>query len=167
MTNKVAYTLAACAQKVGWHALRFNFRGVGASAGTHDHGRGETEDVAFLADWMRQQLPDASCALMGFSFGAWVSLRAAAKVRPVVQISVAPPLDEGFYGEPPPARPDCPWLVMHSTDDDIVSYASSKAVIDAYVPPPELVTLEGAGHLFHGRLGDITAAVVPFLQRLT
>lgn len=167
MTNKVAYTLAACAQKVGWHALRFNFRGVGGSEGVHDHGRGETEDVVFLADWMRQQLPGASCALMGFSFGAWVSLRAAAALRPVAQISVAPPLDEAFYGEPPPARPDCPWLVMHSTDDDIVSYASSKAVLDSYTPPPELVTLEGAGHLFHGRLGDITAAVVPFLERLT
>lgn len=166
MSNKVVYTLAACAQKAGWHALRFNFRGVGASAGTHDRGRGETEDAIWLADWMRQQLPEARCVLMGFSFGAWVAVRAAARVQPVAVVSIAPPLSEHFYGEPPPARPDCPWLVIHGRDDEVVAYDDTKAVLDTYTPAPTLRTLDGTGHFFHGRLGDITDATLPFLQAL-
>ena len=166
MGNKVVYTLASCAQKAGWHALRYNVRGVGASAGAHDRGQGETDDLVFLADWMRAQLPGAGCALMGFSFGGWVALRAAARVRPIAQVSVAPPLAESFYGEPPPSRPDCPWLLIHGLDDEVVPYADSKPVIDGYSPPPQQATPDGVGHFFHGRLGEITDTVLPFLRGL-
>lgn len=166
MSNKVVYALATSAQKAGWHALRFNFRGVGASAGTHDRGHGETEDLVFLADWMRARLPGAACALMGFSFGGWIALRASARIHPVAQISVAPPLAESFYGEPPPPRPDCPWLLIHGLDDEVVPYADSRPVLDAYQPPPQRVTPDGVGHFFHGRLSEITAAALPFMQGL-
>lgn len=165
MSNKVAYTLASCAQKAGLHVLRFNFRGVGRSAGKHDQGRGETDDVVFLADWLHQQLPGARPVLMGFSFGAWVSLRAAQRVQPAAQVSIAPPFTKYFGDVPPPPRQPCPWLVMHGLDDEVVAYDDTKAILDAYAPPPELVTLDGVGHFFHGRLNDITDAVVPFLQR--
>ncbi len=164
MSNKVAYTLASAAQKAGLYALRFNFRGVGRSAGKHDQGRGETDDVVFLAQWLAQQLPDAHPVLMGFSFGAWVSLRAAQQVRPLAQVSIAPPFTKYFHDQPPPPRPDCPWLVMHGLDDEVVAYAETRAVLDTYAPPPQLITLDGVGHFFHGRLNDITEAVVPFLQ---
>ncbi|MES0873562.1 alpha/beta hydrolase [Sinimarinibacterium thermocellulolyticum] len=164
MSNKVAYTLASTAQKAGLHALRFNFRGVGRSEGVHDEGRGETADVVFLAGWLRERLGPGPLVLLGFSFGAWVSLRAAAALRPVAQVSIAPPFGKyvGDAGVPP--RPPCPWLVVHGTDDEVVDYAQTRAVLDTYVPPPELVSLDGTGHFFHGRLNELSSTVLTFLQ---
>ena len=164
MTNKVAYTLASTALKAGLHALRFNFRGVGKSAGTHDQGRGETEDVLWLAQWMRQQLPGARLLLAGFSFGAFVSLNAAARARPDLQVSIAPPFGKYFGDAPPPLRPDCPWLVVHGLDDDVVPYAETAAVLQQYVPPPQLLSPDGVGHFFHGRLGDVQDAMQGFIR---
>ena len=164
MSNKVVTTLASCAQKAGLVSLRFNFRGVGRSEGVHDQGIGETDDVLKLVNWLRERVPDVPLVLMGFSFGAFVSLRAAAQTRPTVQISIAPPFSK-YVNQPVPPHPHCPWLVMHSTDDDVVNYADTVRILGTFAPPPQLVTLEGAGHLFHGRLGDIEQAVLPFLQK--
>lgn len=165
MSNKVAYVLASSAQKAGIHALRFNFRGVGRSEGLHDEGRGETDDVVFLVRWMAERLPQARVVLMGFSFGAWVSVRAAQAVKPVAQVSIAPPFGKYLGADAVPARPPCPWLVVHGVDDEVVDYAQTKAALDAYDPPPDLVTLDGVGHFFHGRLTELGAIVTPFLQR--
>lgn len=162
MSNKVVYTLASCAQKAGLYALRFNFRGVGRSEGAHDEGHGETDDVLALIDWMRERVPHAKLVLMGFSFGAFVSLRAAESARPDVQISIAPPFGK-YVNQLVSPHPGCPWLVMHSTDDDVVDYADTVSILQRFEPAPKLVTLEGAGHFFHGRLGDIERAVLPFL----
>jgi alpha/beta superfamily hydrolase len=164
MSNKVAYTLASTAQKAGLHALRFNFRGVGRSEGVHDHGNGETDDVAFFAGWMRERLGAGPLVLMGFSFGAWVSVRAAARLQPVAQVSIAPPFGKYVGDDAVPARPPCPWLVVHGTDDEVVDYAQTRAVLDAYAPPPELVSLDGTGHFFHGRLTELASIVQPFLD---
>ncbi|MGH8505307.1 MAG: alpha/beta hydrolase [Stenotrophobium sp.] len=164
MSNKVVYTLAACATQAGLYALRFNFRGVGRSEGVHDRGRGETEDVLFLVNWMRQRLPQAPLLLAGFSFGAFVSVKAAAAAKPAVQVSVAPPFEK-YIDEPVPPRPDCPWLVLHGTADDVVDYAQTQRVLQTFSPPPELVTVDGAGHFFHGQLDVIRNAVVPFIVR--
>lgn len=164
LSNKVVYTLASCAQKAGLYALRFNFRGVGRSQGVHDEGRGETEDTVFLANWLRERIPQGRLVLMGFSFGAWVSTNAAAQLSPVAQVSIAPPFAKYFDHMPKPKRPPCPWLVAHSTDDDIVEYEASRAMLESYDPPPQWVEFEGAGHFFHGRLNDLSDVVLPFLQ---
>jgi len=164
LSNKVTYTLASCALKTGLVAARFNFRGVGKSQGTHDEGRGETADTLVVVDWLRAQLPDAGLLLAGFSFGAFVSLKAAARARPRLQVSIAPPF-KYFESEPLPPRPDAPWLVVHGLDDEVVDYASTKAVLGRYTPAPELATLGGVGHYFHGRLGDLEATVGAFIAR--
>jgi alpha/beta superfamily hydrolase len=163
MSNKVVHTLAGSAQKAGLATLRFNFRGVGRSAGRHDEGRGETEDTVRLARWFQAQYPGAPLLLAGFSFGAFIILRAAAELRPRALISVAPPL--GKYVElPRPEHPQAPWLLLHGTADDVVPYAETRAALADYQPPPQLVSLEDAGHFFHGRLGDLQDAVKPFLD---
>jgi hypothetical protein len=162
--NKVTYTLASCALKAGLVAARFNFRGVGRSEGRHDEGRGETEDTLAVVDWLRGQVPGAALLLAGFSFGAFVSLKAAARARPRLQVSIAPPF-KYFENEPLPPRPDAPWLVVHGRDDEVVDYAGTQAVLGRYAPPPERVTLDGVGHFFHGRLGDLEAAVSAFIHR--
>lgn len=165
MSNKVAYTLAASALKAGLYALRFNFRGVGKSTGAHDQGRGESDDVVFLTQWLRARLPGAPLVLAGFSFGAFVSLQAAARVQPAVQVSIAPPFGKYFGDAPLPPRPPCPWLVVHGLDDDVVSYNETAAVLAGYAPPPQLETLDGVGHFFHGRLAEVQALVTPFIEQ--
>ncbi len=160
MSNKVVYTLASTAARAGLLTLRFNFRGVGKSAGLHDDGRGETEDVVWLAASLRAALPaDAELLLAGFSFGAFIALKAAATVKPAALMSVAPPFGKylGDHGPRPP-HPDCPWRVIHSRDDDTVAYADTAADLARYAPPPALVTVDGAGHFFHGRLAEVGSA---------
>lgn len=162
--NKVTYTLASCALKAGLVAARFNFRGVGRSEGAHDHGNGETEDTLVVIEQLRARLPGKPLLLGGFSFGAFVSLKAAAHAHPQLQVSIAPPF-KYFATEPLPPRPGAPWLVVHGRDDEVVAYDETRAVLDRYVPPPELVTLDGVGHFFHGRLGDLEHAVSDFIRR--
>lgn len=165
MDNKVVYTLASCALRAGYVAMRFNFRGVGRSQGTHDQGKGEADDVVFLASELRSRVP-GRLVLAGFSFGAFVSLSAAQRVRPDGLISIAPPFGKYFDDAPLPPAPGCPWLVLHSQDDEVVSYRETADILRRYKPPPNLVTLDGAGHFFHARLADIQTAALPFLATL-
>lgn len=164
LTNKVTYTLASCALKAGYATARFNFRGVGKSEGTHDAGRGETDDTLAVVAWLRQQLPGLPLLLAGFSFGAFVSLKAAAQAAPTVQVSIAPPF-KYFAGEPLPPRPPGAWLVVHGRDDEVVDFEETRVVLERYAPPPELVVPDGVGHFFHGRLDELGRAVGPFLER--
>lgn len=164
MSNKVVYTLSSCALQAGLAVARFNFRGVGASGGQHDNTRGETEDCVRVVDWMRRQKVPDDLLLAGFSFGAYVSLKAASRTGARVLVSVAPPFGRYLEIAEDPPHPGCPWLVLHSRDDDIVAYDDTAAAAARYQPPPQWVAVDGAGHLFHGRLADVQEAVVPFLQ---
>ena len=163
MSNKVVYTLASAAQARGLLTARFNFRGVGASQGVHDSARGETDDCLAVVDWMRAAHPGLPLVLAGFSFGSFVALRASARARPAALVSIAPPFGRYFDDAPLPPHPGCPWLAMHSRDDDTVDYAETAAILAGYAPPPRLVTVDGAGHFFHGRLGDVRDTVSAFL----
>lgn len=163
MTNKVVTTLGSSLQKRGFAVLRFDFRGVGKSAGTHDHGQGETDDCVAAVAWMREYRPGLPLLLAGFSFGAYISLKAATPARPAGLISIAPPF-KYFEHEPRPPHPNCPWLALHSTDDEVVSYDDTRRELLTYQPPPQLLTVEGCGHFFHGRLNEIQRAVSVFLD---
>jgi len=166
LTNKVTYTLASLALKCDLVTLRFNFRGVGGSAGEHDGGAGETDDVVTVVEALRAAAGNGPLLLAGFSFGAFVSLRAAHRVQPSVQVSVAPPLSR-FVGEGMglPEPPGCPWLLVHSRDDEVVPFEQSDRFLESYDPPPERIAMDGCGHFFHGRLPDLTAVVQPFVER--
>lgn len=165
MGNKVVYTLASIALKQGLVALRFNFRGVGHSQGTHDSARGETEDCLRAVDWLRERAPGLPLLLAGFSFGAFVSLNAATRARPAALVSIAPPFGRYFEDAPNPPHPGCPWLAVHSRDDDVVAYDETVQILNRYEPAPELVSVDGAGHFFHGRLDTLQNAVGVFLDR--
>ncbi|HET6726287.1 MAG TPA: alpha/beta fold hydrolase, partial [Gammaproteobacteria bacterium] len=108
MHNKVAHILARALTDLGALALRFNFRGVGASAGEHDGGDGETDDAVAVAEWLREQHPALPFWLGGFSFGAMVTLRAASRLQPAALVTVAPPVERLS----PFAHPHCPWLLL-------------------------------------------------------
>ncbi len=162
MTNKVVHTLARSALSTGLAAVRFNFRGVGNSQGSFAEGVGETEDAAAVREWLCQQKPDAKLVLAGFSFGAAVALRLAAREEAEQLITIAPPL-RYFEGETIPV-PQCPWLVVHGDADDVVGCADTLSRLKAAGLQPEHQIIEGAGHFFHGRLHDLRDQVEPWLR---
>ena len=164
MGNKVVYALDAVAQKLGMATARFNFRGVGASQGTHDNAQGEIDDCLSVVEWMRSSFPEQPLLLSGFSFGAYVALAAAHRAEPKVLVSVAPPFGRYFERDIDPPHPECPWLVVHARDDDVVDFAETQTALAQYTPGPALAPMEEGGHFFHGRLQDIRDAVSPFVE---
>ena len=163
MDNKVVYTLSRAALAQGCMALRFQFRGVGDSDGPHDNGRGEAEDTMFLFDQLRDTWPRLPAFLMGFSFGSYMALKAASEREVDGLVAVAPPLL--YAGSDPQPEPNCPWLVLHGTDDDVVPWTETAARLEGMSNQPERVTFDGAGHFFHGRLGELREAIEPWLER--
>lgn len=168
MANKVVYSLASSARRCGLLTVRFNFRGVERSDGHYDGGRGETDDTLAVVNWLRAQKPGLPLLLAGFSFGAYVSLCAASTARPAWLISASIPLGRvraefGQTDMPAPPPPGCPWLAVHSRDDEIVSYDETERQLLAYRPPPKLVALNDAGHFYGGHLSDLQKAVTDFL----
>ena len=163
MQNKVVTTLAKAFTESGYISLRFNFRGVGHSEGSYDHGAGELADCLAVMDWLRQARPEASVALAGFSFGAWVALKAGAVAAPKLMVSIAPPV--GFRDFSAITRPACPWLAVQGMQDEVVDAGSILAWLDQEPPRPETVVMEQAGHFFHGQLVPLRAHVRAFLQR--
>jgi alpha/beta superfamily hydrolase len=159
MQNKVVTTVARAFAHLGATVVRFNFRGVGASAGEYAEGAGEREDAAAVADWARVQWPGVPLYLGGFSFGAAVALGVASRVGPLGLVTVAPPvtwLPAGF------AAPKCPWLLVHGTADDVVPAAPVVEWCKALESPPRIELLEGVGHYFHGNLAALEGAVTAF-----
>ena len=155
--NKVVHTLARVLRERGTATLRFNFRGVGTSAGSHDGGAGETADALAAVTWARNRWPDTQLVLAGFSFGAAIAIRAAAAAQPDWLISVAPAIDRVTLGGF--VVPSCPWLIVQGDADDVVSPA---AVIDwaaRQAPRARLRVLAGVGHFFHGRLHELVACI--------
>ncbi len=150
--NKVVHTLARTLAEAGIPALRFNFRGVGASAGRYDEGRGETEDLLAALAHARARHPHAEAWLGGFSFGAYVALRAAAR-HPVARLlTVAPPVNL-FPCPAPPAT--TAWLLIQGEADEIVPCEAVLHWSAGLHARPRIACLAEAGHFFHRRLGDL------------
>ena len=165
MQNKVVHTLARAMQQAGVPTLRFNFRGVGASEGVYADGVGEADDALAAIAWARARWNCETLWLAGFSFGAAVALQVSAATSPAALITVAPPV--GRLLVDPVARPDCPWLVVQGDRDELVDFATVKAWVEAYDPPPEFAPMQGAEHFFHGRLGELRSVIMDFLSGKT
>jgi alpha/beta superfamily hydrolase len=163
MDNKVVQTLARAFVACGWTAVRFNFRGVGASEGLHDEGRGETEDMLSVIE---QAAPDGPLALAGFSFGTFVACRAverlAAASRDVRRIVLVGSAVQRFGVASVPAEWRERTLVVHGEQDDTVPLAT---VMDWARPRTLPVTvIPGGGHFFHGQLALLKNLVIRHLQ---
>jgi hypothetical protein len=162
MQNKVVHTLARAMQELGAPTVRFNFRGVGGSAGTYDAGRGELEDAMAAVEWARARWSCEALWLGGFSFGSAVAIHAAARAHPRALVTVAPPV--GRLLAETVERPACPWLVVQGDQDELVDFATVQSWVASYPQSPELEIMRGAEHFFHGRLGDLRAVVLRFLS---
>ena len=163
LSNKVIHTVARAFVAAGVPALRFNFRGVGASAGVHDDGRGETEDLVAVAGQLRRRFPGADLWLAGFSFGAWVSLRAAARLRPARLVTVAPPVGRWDFADI--AAPACPWLLLQGTADELLDATEVETWARALSPEAQITLLPEASHFFHGRLHEVRDLVEAFARQ--
>ena len=149
MENKVAVMLAKTFAEMGCVALRFNFRGVGASAGEFTGGDGETEDLIAVARYAQEQFgEELPLLLSGFSFGGYVAARAAQVLQPQHLVLVAPAV--GRFAMPA-VSPDT--LVIHGEHDDVVPLGDA---LD-WARPQHLpiVVLPQAEHFFHGRLTQL------------
>ncbi|MEO8248089.1 MAG: alpha/beta fold hydrolase, partial [Burkholderiales bacterium] len=150
MDNKVVQTLARAFVQSGFSVVRFNFRGVGASAGEHDEGRGEAEDMLAVVE---QTAPDGPIALAGFSFGAFVTSHAITRLwsqREVQKIVLVGAAASRFDVAPLPSEAHDRALVIHGEKDDTVPFAS---VLDWARPQSLPITVvPGGGHFFHGQL---------------
>jgi alpha/beta superfamily hydrolase len=161
LTNKVVHTVARAFVAQGAATLRFNFRGVGASAGSYDEGRGETDDLLAVIGAGRARFPGLPLWLGGFSFGSFVALHAQAAAGAARLVTVAPPIGRwDFSGI---EAPRCPWLVIQGDQDELVDHASVAAWMAELAPQAQLTVLPGAEHFFHGRLHEVKDAVSRFV----
>lgn len=167
--HKVPQVLARGLSDVGWLVARPNFRGVGRSAGTHDEGRGETDDVLALCALLRGAQPGLPLLLAGFSFGAFVQARVARaladQAEPAWRTCLAGMpfgvVDGGRRYDPPDGLPDA--LVVHGERDERVPLAS---VLDWARPQGQpVVVVPGADHFFTGRLPLLRALLLAHLRR--
>lgn len=162
--NKVVTILERALRELGAKTVRFNFRGVGESEGSHDEGRGETLDLLAVADWVRKALPDHDLWLAGFSFGAYIALLGARHLPAKLMVSIAPPAGRWDFAAVLP--PDCPWLVVQGEADDVVDPHEVYRWIDGLAEKPTLVRMEDTGHFFHRRLMDLRGAVKNGVRKL-
>jgi alpha/beta superfamily hydrolase len=153
LDNKVVYTLAKTFFALGYAAVRFNFRGVGGSAGTFDEGNGEADDALAALAHGRHRFGNAlAIILAGFSFGAFVQTRVAHRITAERIVLIAPAVNR-FAAERVP--PDT--IVVHGEQDDVVPLAD----VFAWARPQELpiIVFPGCGHFFHGRLPQLQRAI--------
>jgi uncharacterized protein len=149
MDSKVVTTLVRSLHLAGLGVLHFNFRGVGASEGVYDEGDGEMEDLAAAVAHLRAAGSDRVW-LAGFSFGAWICTRMAARLGVEALISIAPPVQRlGFERLDVPR---CRWLIVQGEDDDLVDAEAVAAWVGELPVQPHLIRLEGVDHFFHGKL---------------
>ena len=166
MTNKVVHMLAKGCNEQAAIAVRFNFRGVGASEGTYDEGDGETHDTLAALEWAAQRWPGARLWVGGFSFGGAVAIRAAiarAAASSDVQclITVAPAIRRVSVSLAD--LPSVPWLLVQGDQDELVDPEDIQRWVAELPSPPRLVMLPGVDHFFHGRLNDLRDALVQWL----
>ncbi len=167
MLNKVVSTLQRTARDAGYVTLRFNYRGVGQSAGSHDMGEGEVADAQAAAAWLQAAHPGLPLVLMGFSFGGFVATALAGRLEAedtALQhlFMIAPAvmrLSEQFSV---PQR--CPVTLVQPDADEVVSPALVYDWSDSLSRPHELLKVAECGHFFHGKLSDLKDLLLPRLS---
>ncbi len=158
MTNKVVYIIAKSFAELDAITVRFNFRGVGKSEGQYSDGIGEAEDLQALVNELKQWRPTAPIWLAGFSFGAYVTVRAQAVINAEKLLLVAPPVS--MYSFDQLAEVNIPWIVIQGGQDEVIDAAAVKNWVSLRPNPPQFIWMEDAGHFFHGKLNEVKDALL-------
>lgn len=148
--NKVVFRAARGLENANVATLRFNFRGAGASAGTHDEGEGEQQDVQAAIDWVVRQHPGKKLFVGGFSFGAWVASRVACELPDVAAMFlIGTPVNKYDFGHLRSCEK--PMLFLHGTQDEYGDVAKLEKLIPQ-IRNAESVVVTGADHFFTKQL---------------
>ena len=164
MHTKAVYQAAKGLTRIGCAVLRFNFRGVGRSAGVFDEGRGEREDFRAALDVMHAEYPDVPLWAAGFSFGSWIALETGA-VDPRVSllIGIAPPIKRDGYEWKEILHTEKPKFFVQGDMDELCPLQDMWAFYAHLKEPKELVVIEGGTHLFEGKTREVGDALEDLL----
>jgi uncharacterized protein len=167
MNSPVVVAAAQACARRGLATLRFNFRGVGASAGSWDEGRGERDDVrAALADLRRRLAPPARVALAGYSFGASMATAVAGGGEPLAGLAlIAPPMATPGWQRAGPLAIDGPMLVVAGSEDPYCPRAAL-ATLATVMPEATLTVIDGADHFFFTGLEALDAALADWAAKV-
>jgi len=165
MENRVIFRASKAAVRAGFAALRFNFRGVGASTGSFDKGEGEKDDVTAAIDWMGSKYPELPMVLIGFSFGAWVGLQVGCRdLRVQALVGLGLPLthyDFDFLIDNPK-----PTLLIMGTRDEFCPREKMERLERRLPPASRLHWIDGAEHFFARELDDVQDLITGFFNEL-
>lgn len=162
MHNKVVTMLHRVFNELGLRTVRFNFRGVGKTEGEHDNGRGETNDVVAIAEWINTIYPNDPLWLAGFSFGGFVAASAATHLTVTQLVSIAPMVSRFYEANLPPIT--CPWLIVQGEEDEVIAPEETYRWIETLQPKPQLIRMPNAGHFFHGKLMELRRVLTTTLS---
>ena len=162
MHTKVVFQSAKALTRIGCAVLRFNFRGVGRSAGSWDEGRGELDDFRAAVDFMAAEYPGVELWAAGFSFGSYVALTAGTEDdRICALIGIAPPVDR--YDFSAAKRSSKPKFIIHGESDELIPLKEVRAFYAQLADPKELVEIDRANHLFEGQASEVGDALEDLL----
>ena len=164
MHNKVVYQTAKALDSLSIPVLRFNFRGVGASEGTYDRGRGEEDDVRAALDYLEAQFPGVPLLAAGFSFGAWVGLRRGCSDPRVLElIGLGLPVDDRKLGFGYLSACAKPKLLIQGESDQYAEKSHFESFVETFnrevATVSQVVFISSADHFFTGHLDEMTDAV--------
>jgi alpha/beta superfamily hydrolase len=160
--NKVVYQAAKSLDALGLPVLRFNFRGVGLSAGTHDRGRGEQDDVRVALEFLAGEFPGVPLLLAGFSFGCWVGLHAGCEDPRVAELmGIGAPVNNADFSY----LASCmkPKLFVHGANDEYGSLDKVEALVASLPGENRLVAVTDTNHFFAGKLDQLDRAITEWL----
>ena len=167
MHTRAVYHGAKGLTRMGCAVLRFNFRGVGTSAGDFDQGRGEVDDFRAALNDLHDRFPGVPLWAAGFSFGAWVAMETgAADPRVSALIGVAPPVAGHGFAFPLTLESETPKFLIQGDMDALCPLKDLRAFYARLKKPKELVVIDGASHLFEGRTRDVGEALEDLLGDL-
>jgi alpha/beta superfamily hydrolase len=162
MHTKALYQAAKAMPRIGVASLRFNFRGVGGSAGEFDAGLGEKEDFRAAIGFVAERFPDLPIWACGMSFGSWIAMTTGAEdARVSLLFGIAPPVDRYDFD----VLKNCmlPKFILHGESDELISIKEIRKFYAQIPEPKELVTIEDANHLFEGKTSMVGEAVEDLL----
>lgn len=168
MHTRAVYYGAKGLTRIGCAVLRFNFRGVGTSAGDFDQGRGEVDDYRAALNEMHDRYPHVPLWAAGFSFGAWVALETGATdPRVSALIGIAPPVAGHGFTFPHTLDSLTPKFFIQGDLDALCPLKDLRAFYARLHEPKELVVIDGGTHLFEGQTRDVGEALEDLLGDLT
>ena len=166
MHTKVVFQSAKALTRIGCAVLRFNFRGVGRSAGAWDEGRGERDDYRAALDYFAGRYPDVELWAAGFSFGSYIAMTTGAEHDQVCTlIGIAPPVNRYDYGVV--RQSPKPKFLIHGERDELIPLRSVREVYSQLTEPKELVVIDRASHLFEGQASEVGDALEDLLADFT